>query len=259
MTDRLLLCAKRQNFDAVLALAQEYHTGIEVQTFAYPPLMADGWRDLLHEYQDKLRVVPGEIALHGPFMDLAGGSFDPLINDAVRQRVREALHIASEIGAQSIVFHANYIATIRESVYRTGWTARQLDFWGPLAEEAWAAGHVLVLENMWEYDPDIIGDVLRQLDHPGLRACLDVGHTRLYSSYDITYWLAHLSGLIGHVHINNHDGEYDLHNGLDDGVLDYEAIMPQLDAITPAPTIALEIEHIDAMRRSLDFLRQTVE
>ncbi|MCD4685978.1 MAG: sugar phosphate isomerase/epimerase [Anaerolineae bacterium] len=258
MTDRLLLCAKRQNFDTCVALAQEYNTGIEVQTFAYPPLMADGWRDLLREYQGKLRAVPGEIALHGPFMDLAGGSFDPLINDVVRQRVREALVIASEIGARTIVFHANYIAAIRHPTYRTGWTARQLDFWGPLAEEAWAAEHVIALENMWEFDPDIIGDVLRQLDHPGLRACVDVGHTSLFSDYDVAHWLGHLNGLIAHMHLNNHDGEYDRHSGLDDGVLDYGVILPQLDAVMPAPTIALEIEHTAAMQHSLDFIRQMV-
>lgn len=258
MTDRLLLCAKRQNFDTCVALAEEYDTGIEVQTFGYPPLMADGWRDLVRAYQNKLHAVPGEIALHGPFMDLAGGSFDPLINDVVRQRVREAMFIAGELEAHTIVFHANYIAAIRNPAYRTGWTARQIDFWGLLAEEAWTAGHVLALENMWEYDPDIIGDVLRQLDHPGLRACVDVGHTSLFSNYDVAHWLSHMNGLIAHMHLNNHDGEDDLHSGLDDGVLDYSVILPQLNAVRPAPTIALEIEQIDAMQRSLDFIHQIV-
>ena len=197
--------------------------------------------------------------MHGPFMDLAGGSFDPLINDAVRQRVREMLPIASALGAKVIVFHANYIAAIRNSTYRTGWTERQLEFWRPLAEEAWAAGHVLAIENMWEFDPDIIGDVLRQIDHPGLRACLDVGHTSLFSDVPLKTWFERLDGLIAHIHINNHDGEYDCHQGLHDGVLDYLAIMPQLYALSTAPTIALEIEHITAMRRSMEFITPASE
>ena len=39
-----MLCAKRHNFNECVALAQEYQIGIEVQTFAYPPIMAEGWR-----------------------------------------------------------------------------------------------------------------------------------------------------------------------------------------------------------------------
>ncbi len=254
--ERLLLCAKRHNFDACVRLAQEYQTGIEVQTFAYPPLFADGWRAVMRDYQARLRDVPGAIALHGPFMDLAGGSLDPLINDVVRQRVEQALYIAGELGAHTVVFHANFIATIQNAEYREGWTQRQVDFWGPLAEQAQANDQVIALENMWEFDPDIIGDVLRQLGAPGLRACLDIGHTFLFSDLPLDHWLARLEGYIVHVHANNNNGELDYHQGLDEGVLDYRAIVPQLARVNPVPSVALEIEHTDAIRRSLEFLRQ---
>lgn len=258
MMERLLLCAKRHNFDDCVRLAQEYLTGIEVQTFAYPPLFTDGWRDVMRGYQARLRDVPGEIALHGPFMDLAGGSLDPLINDVVRRRVEQALYVAGELGARTVVFHANFIATILNAEYRAGWTQRQVDFWGPLAEQAHANGQVIALENMWEFDPDIIGDVLRQLESPGLRACLDIGHTYLFSDLPLEHWLARLDGYIVHVHANNNNGELDHHQGLDDGVLDYRAIVPQLAHVEPSPSIALEIEHTGDIRRSLDFLRRIV-
>ncbi len=256
MADRLLLCAKQHNFDACLTLAQEYQTGIEVQTFAYPPLFADGWRTLLRAYRAKLHDIPGEMAMHGPFMDLAGGSFDPLINEVVRQRVRQSLEIADSLGAQTIVLHANFIATIRNPEYREGWTQRQVDFWGPLAAEAWARGHVLALENMWEFEAAIIGDVVRLVDTPGLRVCLDVGHAHLFSEESLVEWLQQLDGYIAHIHINNNNGELDYHQGLDDGVLDYRAIMPHLQALISQPMISLEIERIDDMRRSLDYLKR---
>lgn len=255
MADRLLLCAKLHNFAECVALAHEYHTGIEVQTFAFPPMLTNDWRELLSSYQKHLRDVPGEIALHGPFMDLAGGSLDPLINEVVRERVQQTLHMAGVLGARTLVFHANFIAMIRTPEYREGWTARQVEFWGPLAEQAWAAGHVIALENMWEYDPDIIGNVLRVLNNPGLRACVDVGHTHLFSDVPLAHWLARLNGFVAHVHINNNHGDIDYHRGLDDGVLDYRALMPHLRRLESAPSISLEIEEADDMRRSLDFLR----
>lgn len=258
MIERLLLCAKRHNVDACVRLAQDYQTGIEVQTFAYPPLFPDGWRDEVREYQIRLRDVPGEIALHGPFMDLAGGSLDPLINDVVRQRVEQTFYIAEVLAARTIVFHANFIATIRNSEYRKGWIQRQIEFWQPLAERAWSAGHVIALENMWEFDPDIIGDVLRVLDLPGLRACLDVGHTQLFSDLPLDHWVARLNGQIAHVHLNNNNGELDYHRGLDDGVLNYRTIMPQLLCIESSPSASLEIEDAGAIQRSLAFLHELI-
>lgn len=256
MTTQHLVCAKRDNFDACLDLAREYATGVEVQTFAFPPVFAEGWRDLVRDYQTRLRDIPGPVALHGPFMDLAGGSPDPLINDVVAQRVHESLEVASALEARTVVFHANFIASIHNPEYRVGWVDRQIEFWMPLAEAAWAAGHVIALENMWEFDPDIIGEVLRRADHPGLRACVDVGHTFLFSNVALEQWLARLGDLIVHVHINNNNGgNIDRHQGLDDGVLDYHAILPQLYALPLHPPLALEIEHVAAMRRSLEYLR----
>ena len=255
MVERLLLCAKQHNFDECVALAQEYGTGIEVQTFAFPPMLTEDWHETLHAYQKQLRSVPGEIALHGPFMDLAGGSLDPLINDAVRERVQQMLFIADELEARTLVFHANFISMIRTPEYRNGWTQRQVEFWGPLAEQAWAKGHVLALENMWEYDPDIIGDVLRLFNGPGLRACLDVGHTYLFSDVPFDQWAARLDGFVAHVHVNNNNGEMDYHNGLDTGVLDYRSLIPRLCAFDPKPSISLEIEQVADIKRSLDFLQ----
>lgn len=255
MVDRLLLCAKYHNFAECVTLAHEFHTGIEVQTFAFPPLLTNDWRETLFSYQKHLRDVPGEIAVHGPFMDLAGGSLDPLINNVVRERVSQTLYVAGELGARTLVFHANFISMIRTSEYRDGWTARQIEFWGPLAQQAWAAGHVIALENMWEYEPEIIGNVLRTVDSPGLRSCVDVGHTHLFSNVPLEQWLARLDGYVAHVHVNNNNGNLDCHQGLDDGVLDYRQLMPRLRGLGSDPSISLEIEEADDMRRSLEFLR----
>ena len=179
-------------------------------------------------------------------------------DDVVRQRVEQTLHIADVLGARTLVFHANFIATIHNVEYRQGWTERQIAFWEPLAQRAWTDERVIALENMWEFDPDIIGDVLHRLDVPGLRACLDVGHTTLFSDLPLDHWIGRLQGLIAHVHLNNNNGELDHHRGLEEGVLNYRALLPLLMQIDPPPTISLEIEDAGAIERSLTFLREVL-
>jgi len=254
VADRVLLCAKQHNFEDCVALAIEHGIGIEVQTFAYPAALDGDWEGLLKQYQAALTAIPGEIAMHGPFLDMASGSPDPLIDRVVYQRVCHALQIAEGLGARTVVFHANFIASMRNQEYRTGWTRRQIEFWGPLAEQAHKAGLVIALENMWEFDPNIIGDVLRQVNLPGLRACLDVGHTYLFSDVELQTWVASLDSYLIHVHLNNNNGDVDVHQGLDQGVLDYPQILDTLRRLPQPPAFSLEIEHVEAMERSISLL-----
>jgi sugar phosphate isomerase/epimerase len=256
VSDHVMICAKQANFDACVALARQHGLGIEVQTFAYPDALDGDWLALIHHYRAALEDVPGPVALHGPFMDMASGSVDPVINRVVRERALHALHIAAELGARTIVFHANFIATMRNPDYRTGWTQRQIEFWEPLAEQVYRQGQVIALENMWEYEPDIIGAVVRELDHPGLRVCLDVGHAHLFSDIPLDVWIDRLHALIAHIHINNNDGLIDEHHALDDGVLDYQALLPKLCGLPNRPPLALEIEDTGDLARSLAYLRR---
>ncbi len=257
MADRILLGATRQTFDECFALACELGLGLEIQTFAYPEVLTHDLEPLLSQYAGVLNGFPGERALHGAFIDMASGSPDPLIRTAVDQRVRQAMEIAQRLGARTIVFHANFIATMRNQGYRRAWLQHQVDFWGPLGERAAQHGLTLALENMWEFEPSIIGDILARLDLPGLRACLDIGHASLFSDpqYTIGDWIRALTPFLVHIHMNNNPGTVDEHHALDDGVIDYRQVLPLLRALPEPPALCLEISGLSAIRRSLSFLR----
>ncbi len=255
MTDRVLLGASRRTFYECLDIAREYEVGLELQAFAYPDAFDGDWRDLVDEYRKALVDLPGELAMHGPFMDMATGSPDRLVRSAVQQRMEQSLEIGAMLSVRTLVFHANFIATIRNDRYRSDWTVRQVDFWGRLAERAQSLGLTLALENMWEFDPYIIQEVLRQVDSPALMACLDVGHACLFSSIDLDTWLDVMAPFLIHTHLNNNLGQIDEHRAFDDGVIDYNAVLPKLRAMPLRPAFSLEIEEVDAIRRSLHYLQ----
>ena len=158
------------------------------------------------------------------------------------------------LGVRTIVYHANFIASIHNDGYRADWTRRQVDFWGPLAERGKTLGLVLALENMWEFDPTIIQEVLRQVNHPALRACLDVGHAHLFSAVDFETWLKVMEPYLVHTHLNNNLGEVDEHLGFDAGVLNYNHVLQTLRALPHPPAFSLEIEEVADIRRSLPYL-----
>ncbi len=252
--DNVLLACDHHNFDECLQLANEYGLGFEIQTFAYPDAL-DHHPEWVIEYKHRLRDFTGMRTMHGAFMDMTSASLDPKIVAVTRERYLHNLDIAARLGARIVVFHANYLTTMRNLPFRRAWTDRQVAFWGKMAEEAGAMGIRLAMENMWEYDPAIIADVLRQVNSPWLISCLDVGHAHLFSEVPFKNWLTELDGYIQYTHLNNNGGRVDEHRGFDDGVLDYKAILPMLRGLPQPPYFSLEIESAAAMRRSLPFLQ----
>ncbi|NWF68059.1 MAG: sugar phosphate isomerase/epimerase [Chloroflexi bacterium] len=256
--DQVLLSANRANFDQCLKLALQYNLGMELMAFAFPQVLDSEWRELLAEYQEWLRPVRGPITMHGPFLDMAPGSPDKRINEICKARFKHGIHIASQLGAQKIIFHANFIAAIHNTEYRVGWHQRNLGFWREMADYAAEHQIVIAIENMWEFDPYIIGDLLAEIDHPHLRACIDIGHAHLFSIQqdpDLTFedWIRMLEPFLVHLHMNNNDGKLDVHRGLPDGVLNYTELLRRIRQLRQQPTMTLEMDHVEDMRISLSY------
>lgn len=260
VADQILLGTVQHNFSSCLQLALDHGLGLEVQTFAFPDVLSGRWRDLLMTYRRAgLDQLSGPLAVHGAFMNMAPGSPDPLIRDVTLRRTYEGLEIAATLGAQNIVFHANFIGSIRHPVYRAGWTQRSIEFWGEVVTQAAADNLIITLENMWEPDPALLVNIIQAIDSPYLRACLDVAHTSLFSEVPFADWLAALEPYLVHAHVNNHDGRIDLHQALPDGVLDYAPILAALRALPVPPTITLEMNTVQAMEESFTCLEMPAQ
>jgi len=257
VADCVLLSASHRNMEDCCAIAAQHPgLGIEMMTFAFPDLLDGNWQSLIPVYRELLSPVlasRGRVTLHGPFMDLPTGSPDAQISRIVADRHRQAIEIAAQLGAEIVILHANYIAQITTEDYRRGWHKRNLAFWKPIADEAAASGITLAVENMWEFDPHIIGDMLGELDHPALRACLDVGHAHLFSRIAFDVWLDVMKPFIVHTHVNNNDGQVDVHRALTDGVLNYELLLAALRTLPDPPSFTLEMDTVDDMVDSLRY------
>ncbi|MCY3573465.1 MAG: sugar phosphate isomerase/epimerase [Chloroflexi bacterium] len=257
MRDSVSLSAGIDNFNECLALAHERGLGIELMAFSQPAILDGDWRKLYREYKAALKDLPGRLSLHGAFMDLVSGSPDERINMVTYGRYEHVIRIASGLGAQQVVFHANYIGLLHNAAYRQGWHQRNVDFWGPLGDYAQAYDVLVAIENMWEYEPAIIGNLLAELQHPYLKACIDVGHAHLFSDADVRFsdWLETLAPRVIELHLNNNNGVLDEHHSFDwgEGALDYHALLPMLRGLPQKPQMVMEMDSVADMRASLRY------
>ncbi len=259
MTDTVLLSAGRYNARECVELAQQHGLGIEIMMFAFPDVLDGNWLRTLGEYKQMIADVPGPITMHGPFMDLVSGSPDNRINELCFDRYSHAIRIAGGLEAKQVIFHANYIGLLHNQFYRDGWHNRNIDFWTPLAEYAEQFGVMIAIENMWEYDPTIIGDLIKDINHPHLKACLDVGHAHLFTdkSFAFDEWLSVMAPHLIEIHMNNNNGVLDEHHGFDweKGVLDYHELIPKLRELPNKPVMVLEMDRVSDMEASLHYFQ----
>jgi sugar phosphate isomerase/epimerase len=225
--------------------------------FSSPDILDGNLAAATAEVKRAIGGIKGPLSLHGPFFDMSPGSVDERVNDLVRLRYTQALHTAAELGARRMVVHANFIASIRNDFYRRGWHTRNVTFWSNFAEIARTYDVIILVENMWEFEPAIIADVLREVDHPNLAACLDVGHAHIFGDRGVTLgdWVLALKPWLLHTHLNNNNGQLDEHFGFDwaDGVLRFQEVLPVLRALPTPPWMILEMDRVDDMRASLPY------
>jgi len=254
MDRALISCERLSDLPEYLAVARQYHLGLELQEFSNPVLLDDDWHGAIREYRSRLDGFDGDRSMHGAFIDLISGSPDRRVAAIARDRYRQNLEIAHELGVKVIDFHANYLPLVDHPSYLPDWESRQIDFWGPMAEEASQVGVLLVLENMWEPDPSIIGHVLNRIRSPFLKACLDVGHASLYSRLPVSLWISTLGEQLVYTHLHNNHGTTDEHLAFSDGVIDFPELLALLRAIPQPPKFTLELPTLDAIRASLPYL-----
>jgi sugar phosphate isomerase/epimerase len=252
-------CGRLTDLPALREFAEAHGLGLELQEFALPEVLDGEWRDLLRRYRQALSGFTGPISLHGPFVDLFSGSVDPRIAAVTMERYRHSLAIAAESGAWLVNFHLNYNPLVDEPSYRPRWLERQVAFWTELAFEAQEAGIRIALENMWEPDPFLQVEVIQQVNHFGVGACLDIGHAYLYSRVPIQAWINVLEPVLIYAHLHNTSGSQDRHLPLTQGVIPVEPVLSRLARCLNRPMLILEMPGLAEIRESLPLLQRILQ
>jgi len=179
---------------------------LEIASFAYSNILDANWREILKDYQQKLRGFKGTISLHGVFQDLTIHSRDKKIRKVAKQRIFQNLEIAKALNAKYIVFHGNFNPLITHESYKQNWIEQNANFW----LEVLSKYHITVLlENLWEPTPEVFRKLLLKVKSPRLKICFDIGHANIFSKVPLKEWITVLSKDIPYMHINDNKGDAD--------------------------------------------------
>jgi sugar phosphate isomerase/epimerase len=152
------------------------------------------------------------------------------------ERYRHAAVLAKRYGSTKLVIHGGYNPWI---YYPVWYVEQSVLFWKEFLKED--PGVEIVLENVLETEPQWLLDIVRGVDDPRLKLCLDVGHVNAYSKIPVTDWVESWAPYLSHFHIHNNDTSRDQHNPLNEGTIDMKELLEHIDRLCPDATITLEL------------------
>lgn len=187
--------------------------GVEIQSFVLPMTESkeQEWEEKWSEHLLKATISPG---LHGPFIDMRPASMEKDIVAVTRKRYLESLQRAHRLGASYIVFHSQILPMHRGRT-QSFINAATAPFWHEVLAETDFRGRVLI-ENVYEEDPNELKLYFRDMKHAQLGLLLDVGHAKL-SGLPLEEWAVELGEQVEVIHIHDNDGLQDRHLPVADG------------------------------------------
>ena len=216
--------------------------GIEIAEFCISENMDKRFDEVLPHVLKNAEASPDK-TLHAPYNELFPMAIEPLLVDIAYKRYEQSLDYCHRFGATKLIVHANYI----QEMYWAEWfVSRHIAFW-----KRFLAEHdddiVICVENVQEENPELILGILREVDDPRLRMCLDVGHANLTPVAPID-WLKACAPFVSHYHIHNNFGSPaegrkswgDRHLSPGNGNIDMKALLTLAEELTPNATAAIE-------------------
>lgn len=191
-------------------------------------------------------------SMHGVF----GPAYDPsspdeaIRGDSVAVYQREA-ETALRIGGPKVVVHPAPLTQIAPGMdpvvqqHRQDALRRSMD---ELAAIGGRQGVVFLIENLpreslYGSDPFELAQMIRELDSPHVRMCLDLGHA-LLTTADISRCIRACGDVVDYLHVHDNDGVRDLHLMPGDGVMNWPAVRNALRGSALAVSAMLEVFYL---------------
>jgi sugar phosphate isomerase/epimerase len=232
--------------------------GIEFGSYGIIGIQSEEDWDACYTKHKAIRAqFRGPLAIHGPFIGMEYAHMDHLIRDVVNHRLDMTFNVAVDLNVRRVILHNNYTPTLELFKLRDRWYKRCVAFWQQEIHRWADAGIEIVLENVTERTPDILLQLVNEVDSPWLGICLDTGHQHLFSKLDAFEWVQKIGARLFHIHLHDNDRTSDEHWSIGRGTIDFESLYTAIQQHAPQVTISLEVE--DTMEVKMADLRKLAD
>jgi sugar phosphate isomerase/epimerase len=233
----------------------ELGAGIELGSYGLVGIQSEqNWARRVALHEAVRARFEGPLAMHGPFIGMEYAHIDHLIRAAVQCRLDMTFDVAARLKAGRVVLHSGYKPEMDLFSLQEPWLKGNTEFWRREIGRWADAGIQIVLENETERLPDLLVQLVNEVNSPFLGLCLDIGHQHMFSEVNALEWVRRMDKWLFHVHLHDNDRTGDKHWPIGRGTIDFEPFYAAIIQHVPQATLSLEIE--GNMEVKMDDLRK---
>lgn len=234
----------------------EQNRDLELQDGFRSDVIDGDWKPLVFKAKELLEGYTGRMGIHGPFDGLLIASWDKPVREFVRSRYLKALEFAEGLGASHMVMHSPFLYFGHPMVAHTksqglndqiGWAHETLN---AVIARASEIGCQIVIENIRDTNPVPLLELVKSFNSEFVRMSLDTGHANLMHEIGAPtadQWVLDASEYLGHVHLQDNDGQLDRHWHPGRGSINWYAVFKALEKLEHKPRLILEVRDADVM------------
>lgn len=253
MNRKYLIIPEYEQLDKTMELAEQYRLGFEYNDF-FNPLIYSDEEEVKKRCNTYMKLPRDRSAdtLHGVFLDMVVTSGDPWVRSYSREKVKQSLEIGKRLGVKGVVFHSGLIAELQTASYLDSWLYESEAFWRIMAKDY--SGVEIYLENSFEKTPEMLIRLKQNMeDVKNFKLCLDYGHACLTPT-SVVEWAKKMGPYVGHIHLNDHDLQADLHQVPGEGAIDFQQCKSLLEEYLAKVPVLLELNGTEQQRKALEYM-----
>jgi sugar phosphate isomerase/epimerase len=238
---------------------------LEIQDAFQADVLDGDWRPLIRTARDMLDGYTGRLGIHGPFDGLTLMSRDPQVRALVAARLCKGLEFGAELGATHMVIHSPFQFFGHPSVAHApsagradqiGLVHATLERVLPIAQQA---NCTLVIENILDTNPAPLLALVQSFSSEQVRMSLDTGHaflTHRIGGPPPDQWAHEAGPFLGHLHLQDNDGNLDRHWAPGDGNIHWFALFETLGTLQHQPRMIIEVRNKEDIERAAIWFSQ---
>lgn len=238
---------------------------LEIQDAFRPDVLDGDWRSHVRTARDLLDGYTGRLGIHGPFDGLTLMSRDPQVRALVATRLCKGLEFGAALGATHMVIHSPFQffgspfvahAPSAGRADQIGLVHATLERVLPLAQQA---NCTLVIENILDTNSAPLLALVNSFGSDHVRMSLDTGHaflTQRIGGLPPDQWVYEAGGFVGHLHLQDNDGNLDRHWAPGDGNINWFALFEALRTLQHQPRMIIEVRNTHDIHRAATWLNQ---
>jgi len=218
---------------------------------------SDEWK--INGVRDRInRIINGynpKMTLHGPVFSFDPASKDKVIAELSYKRVMTTFEIAELVKPEVIVFHSSYIDIVNR-YEKKRFIDDTVKFWKKALMQLPGDNTRVALENIFESDPEMLVEIINEIDSDHFGHCFDIGHFSMFQkNYKADKWLKQFGNKLTHIHIHDNFGEEDLHIGAGEGSIDFNPLIEVLKDVDEPWSVTTEGKNFKDNEISAKFIR----